>query len=216
MRYIFNLQRSFIKIFKDYKDWVATLFFTRDRLLSMTYLCIVNMIFFEINYWGDRRPDIISFFRVLITTYLGATYVFFAVVGFFFLDNFGKKQEINTTDLRFNGFYLTIKNTAILGLFGLFIGSLFSIFTVILYGSSQGNTIANQFIITIMILTWVSSSVMSIIKYINLRIILYFNKFLPWNCTRFLDYATERVLLQKVGSGYVFIHRLLMEHFASK
>ena len=29
------------------------------------------------------------------------------------------------------------------------------------------------------------------------------------------DYATERVFLRKVGGGYIFIHRTLMEHFAS-
>jgi hypothetical protein len=30
-----------------------------------------------------------------------------------------------------------------------------------------------------------------------------------------LDHAAERVLLYKVGGGYVFVHRLLMEHFAA-
>jgi hypothetical protein len=36
---------------------------------------------------------------------------------------------------------------------------------------------------------------------------------LPMNCRRFLDFATERVLLRKVGGGYVFAHLLLLEHF---
>ena len=36
----------------------------------------------------------------------------------------------------------------------------------------------------------------------------------PWNYARFLDYATERLFLQKVGGGYIFIHRMLLEHFA--
>jgi hypothetical protein len=31
----------------------------------------------------------------------------------------------------------------------------------------------------------------------------------------FLDYATERILLRRVGGGYVFVHRLLQEYFAS-
>ncbi len=38
---------------------------------------------------------------------------------------------------------------------------------------------------------------------------------MPWNYARFLDYAAERILLRKVGGGYIFIHRLLMEYFAS-
>ncbi len=52
------------------------------------------------------------------------------------------------------------------------------------------------------------------IQHFNLRVILYFSRNIPWNYARFLDYATERIFLQKVGGGYIFIHRLLMEHFA--
>ena len=35
----------------------------------------------------------------------------------------------------------------------------------------------------------------------------------PWNYDRFLDYAADRTILRKVG-GYIFIHRLLLDHFA--
>lgn len=38
--------------------------------------------------------------------------------------------------------------------------------------------------------------------------------FFPWNYDHFLDYATERIFLRKVGGGYIFIHRMLMEYFA--
>jgi hypothetical protein len=31
---------------------------------------------------------------------------------------------------------------------------------------------------------------------------------------RFLDYAAERVFLRKVGGGYIFVHRLLLDYFA--
>ncbi len=36
-----------------------------------------------------------------------------------------------------------------------------------------------------------------------------------WSYSRFLDYAAERILLRKVGGGYIFAHRLLLEYFAS-
>jgi hypothetical protein len=36
----------------------------------------------------------------------------------------------------------------------------------------------------------------------------------PWNYPAFLDYAVERVFLRKVSGGYIFIHRLLLDHFA--
>jgi hypothetical protein len=38
---------------------------------------------------------------------------------------------------------------------------------------------------------------------------------MPWNYARFLDHCCDRIFLQKVGGGYIFIHRLLMEHFAA-
>ncbi|MDX2242161.1 MAG: NACHT domain-containing protein [Leptolyngbyaceae cyanobacterium bins.302] len=51
-------------------------------------------------------------------------------------------------------------------------------------------------------------------KHILLRITLYLSGYSPWNLARFLDYATDRLFLQKVGGGYIFVHRLLLEHFA--
>lgn len=41
------------------------------------------------------------------------------------------------------------------------------------------------------------------------------NDEIPWNIDRFLDYCTERMMLQRVGKSYRFIHRLLQEHFAN-
>ncbi len=52
------------------------------------------------------------------------------------------------------------------------------------------------------------------IQHFTLRLILYRDGYIPWNYARFLDYASNRIFLQKVGGGYIFIHRLLLEHFA--
>ncbi|MEM9274345.1 MAG: NACHT domain-containing protein [Cyanobacteria bacterium P01_F01_bin.143] len=53
------------------------------------------------------------------------------------------------------------------------------------------------------------------IQHFNLRRILHKQGHIPWNYARFLDYATELLLMKKVGGGYVFYHRMLMEHFAN-
>jgi eukaryotic-like serine/threonine-protein kinase len=53
------------------------------------------------------------------------------------------------------------------------------------------------------------------IQHFSLRLLLYLNGDVPWNYARFLDYAAERIFLRKVGGGYIFIHRLLMEHFVT-
>jgi hypothetical protein len=55
---------------------------------------------------------------------------------------------------------------------------------------------------------------MACIKHLILRIILYFNRSIPWNYAAFLNYASDRILLRKVGGGYIFVHRALQEHFA--
>ncbi|MBV8887812.1 MAG: response regulator [Chroococcidiopsidaceae cyanobacterium CP_BM_RX_35] len=53
------------------------------------------------------------------------------------------------------------------------------------------------------------------IKHFMLRFVLWQNGYIPWNYAHFLDYSAERIFLQKVGGGYIFIHRLLLEHFAA-
>jgi eukaryotic-like serine/threonine-protein kinase len=53
-----------------------------------------------------------------------------------------------------------------------------------------------------------------IIQHYTLRLILLIQGHTPANYARFLDYAVDRIFLQKVGGGYRFIHRLLLEHFA--
>ena len=40
--------------------------------------------------------------------------------------------------------------------------------------------------------------------------------FAPLNYVCFLDYATARIFLRKVGGGYIFVHRMLLEYFAAK
>ena len=54
-----------------------------------------------------------------------------------------------------------------------------------------------------------------IILYHTLRYILAHTNRAPRNYPRFLDYCSERIFLHKVGGGYIFVHRLLQEHFAS-
>ncbi|MBW4514140.1 MAG: hypothetical protein KME11_02815 [Timaviella obliquedivisa GSE-PSE-MK23-08B] len=54
----------------------------------------------------------------------------------------------------------------------------------------------------------------SFLKHFALRFILACHHFTPWRYVRFLNYCTERRLLQRVGGRYRFIHRELLEHLA--
>lgn len=53
------------------------------------------------------------------------------------------------------------------------------------------------------------------LRHLSLRVMLYRKGYIPWDYARFLDDSVNRLFLQKVGSGYIFIHRMLLEHFAS-
>lgn len=57
----------------------------------------------------------------------------------------------------------------------------------------------------------------AVIKHGILRLFLRRGKRTPrGNYARLLDYAADRILLRKVGGGYIFIHRYLLEHFAAR
>ena len=52
------------------------------------------------------------------------------------------------------------------------------------------------------------------LQHFVLRLFLCITGSIPWNYAKFLDWASDKLFLQKVGGGYIFIHRSLMEHFA--
>jgi DNA polymerase III delta prime subunit len=62
----------------------------------------------------------------------------------------------------------------------------------------------------------ISFSGIACIQHCSLRLILWLNGSIPWDYARFLNCATERLLLQRVGGGYRFMHDLLREHFATQ
>ncbi|USR91204.1 NACHT domain-containing protein [Phormidium yuhuli AB48] len=53
------------------------------------------------------------------------------------------------------------------------------------------------------------------LKHGLLRSMLRSHQLIPRNDAHFLDYATTCIFLQKMGGGYIFIHRFLLEHFAA-
>lgn len=53
------------------------------------------------------------------------------------------------------------------------------------------------------------------LRHLVLRGLLIYGGFTPVRYVRFLDEATERLFLRRAGSGYLFIHRLLLDYLAS-
>jgi hypothetical protein len=55
----------------------------------------------------------------------------------------------------------------------------------------------------------------TLIQHYTLRFVLCRNNILPWKIIPFLDHCVDLIFLRQVGGGYIFVHRLLMEHFAA-
>ncbi|MEO0932875.1 MAG: zinc-ribbon domain-containing protein [Cyanobacteria bacterium J06641_2] len=102
----------------------------------------------------------------------------------------------------------------IFGLLGLSYGLISGLIIGLLEGVGGGLVIGLIFGVLGGLLGALLNGGTTCIQHFNLRRILYRKGFMPWNCARFLDYASERLLMKKVGGGYAFYHRMLMEHFA--
>ncbi len=91
------------------------------------------------------------------------------------------------------GVPITILGTLLWHLsFGLIGGLLIALFSGTLYG---GRNVANHF---------------------YLRLLFWLQHRLPWQYTRFLDETADRIILRKVGGGYIFIHRFLQDYFTTQ
>jgi hypothetical protein len=64
-------------------------------------------------------------------------------------------------------------------------------------------------------LAWLIYGGLDLIEHYTLRLILARSNLLPWRLIPFLDHCTDLIFLRRVGGGYIFVHRLLMEHFAA-
>jgi hypothetical protein len=54
------------------------------------------------------------------------------------------------------------------------------------------------------------------VRHFALRKLLAKLDYLPWQLVPFLEFAKERLLLHRVGGGYIFIHRTLQDYFAAQ
>lgn len=115
--------------------------------------------------------------------------------------------EVATRTTANEGIHRSARNAIRIGLLG----------TVLtwLYVQFATDSPAVDYAIAVGLLGWLVFGGMAVIKHLLLRTLLHQAGVMPWNYAAFLDYASERILLRKVGGGYVFVHRLLLEHFAA-
>ena len=132
--------------------------------------------------------------------------------------SFSKKDDIDSRTLPNQGMWKSASNciklfitiglttALLLGILDLFLGMFHPIY-ILVNGMYLGFASA---------LLGGNGAGITCIKHFTLRCLLWWNGYGPWNYARFLDFAADCILLKKVGGSYVFIHRLLLEHFAKK
>jgi hypothetical protein len=99
----------------------------------------------------------------------------------------------------FGLFGTTIANLTYGLVFGLVLGSVGGLIFGLAFGLVGGRT-----------------GLAAFIQHFVLRLFLWRLKLLPWNIVAFLDEATDRLLLRKIGGSYIFVHRLLRDVLATQ
>jgi hypothetical protein len=75
------------------------------------------------------------------------------------------------------------------------------------------NTGPSVLIVAIVVM-WALSGGLTILRHYVIRWLLAHHRTFPFRAQAFLDDATTRILLRRVGGGYSFIHRRLQDYFA--
>jgi hypothetical protein len=134
-----------------------------------------------------------------------------------------KSNIVEAKTIPNQGILLSRQNAILIGLIAgavgvLFISLFFGVLEVQKFGMTIGVIIGSVSGLIVgpmgglIVALWYGG--LDIIQHYTLRIILVIQSHTPANYARFLDYVVDRIFLQKVGGGYRFIHRLLLEHFA--
>ena len=135
------------------------------------------------------------------------------------IDSLSRKQTTERLQLSPNeGIQRSLKNGLVVGLIcSLFIGLIFRLGSSIAPSSGLGSNLAFWLIsgLIIWLIFGLSFGIGAYLQHFVLRIFLWRTNCLPWRLIPFLDEAAERLLLRKVGGSYIFVHRLLLEYFAT-
>jgi hypothetical protein len=115
------------------------------------------------------------------------------------------------------GIRRSVRNSLVLGGCSGGLGGLFFVLVIMFFGHSDKALVIYGLIpgISVFHIIGLRSGGYAWMQHVVLRFFLRCAGVTPWNYPAFLDYAVERVFLRKVGGGYIFIHRLLLDYFAN-
>lgn len=171
--------------------------------------------------WQESRKGLIvgifsgMFSGLMINTTFS---IIFGLIGGFLFGIVGgiKVTKLSEKTKPNQGMWRSLTNALLIGLFGglasaLLVGLLFLLISGVQSGQ-YGAVVAG--LAGFFLFSFIGGG-RALFQHVILRFTLYWNGQIPWNYARFLDQAADFALLRKVGGGYIFIHRLLQEYFAS-
>jgi DNA polymerase III delta prime subunit len=162
----------------------------------------------------------VTFFQALKIDALGLAIAYGLLLGFLFgLGNAFRGMDVKTRLQPNQGIWQSGRNAVTFGLgMGLFSAVAMGLVDILFRGENFDEAFSPISLFMVGTLFGLLAAVIgggkAVIQHVLLRNMLYQNGTMPWNYARFLRYCCDRIFLQKVGGGYIFIHRLLLEHFA--
>lgn len=120
-----------------------------------------------------------------------------------------ERQPLTRTSQPNQGIRQSMRNGLIAGLtVGSFSGMMIALVAGIYYGLLAALAIG----LGVSLLLGCSA----VVRHVILQLTLYWEKSIPVDYIRFLDYTAERIILRKVGGGYIFAHGLLLNYLADR
>jgi hypothetical protein len=202
-------------------------------ILSVINIIVVGFVMAIVYFINLNQIDLFSVLSAALGILIGGLilclfFALFLVIALgpavFVLGGISIETSAEKTIFPNQGIWNSAKNIVVLSLLGVFFGVAYSIsmlWQILMpVGIEQKPTLTMPEIsfLTYMVLVMATPLALlaggACIKHVVLRIILYRNGYIPWNYASFLNYASDRIFLRKVGGSYIFIHRMLQEYFA--
>lgn len=190
---------------REWLQWIKTLSIENimQGIMYLVLLSITTLIVKNTNQTPFTPTDFLKFMPLFIMSFnVGAL-----TVGSL-LNNKFTYYVLSERSLPNEEVYHSLKNSLF---FGLSLGFVIAFFSSLISDFSTGLKLGLSFGLLINL----SLGGYAVIQHYVLRFLLWREGFAPLRYVRFLDHAADLLFLRKVGGGYIFAHRLIMEHFAA-
>lgn len=196
----YSLRRFSYNLFQANLNLVETIEWSMRKMFGGFIAGLgISILFF----WVFNRNMIIMLFGL----YLG-------IMGGVYVSAKPRNLEIRMTPNI--GIHLTGKNALRIGIFVslpviFFFGGTF----VLTGGWRQGLFAGLVSGLTVFTIAFLKKGGLAVVKHYFLRFVLSQKNLFPFNYTQFLESMADHIILRRVGGGYIFIHRMLLEYFAN-